>query len=189
MGNRITYIILGFSLTLILTPLLSWLLTSGVTDFEGASGFAWLYSLPISFILLLLLWFLDHKFNSKRFNNYFKTRSYIFLSLIIITILGFYIQHLKEEKQKKTFKRTRIECVTQYQESYNGYVIDTVYSSLKIRKMDSSYTEFKYKYLKTENFKTTFFRGQKISKKANASTFQVILKNGKTESFTIPCYE
>lgn len=189
MKSKALYILLGIINACILAPFFAWVLTLGITDFEGARGFAGLYLTPVIFIILLVVLFIDYRIFFKPNSNFLKQRSYIFLLVIAITFIGLKISNYNSEKKQKEFAQNKLECVAQVKDYYEGYVIDTVYKSLTVRKMDSNYTEFKYKYFNINEFSSIFYRGQKISKKANETEFDVVLRNGETKTFKIPCYE
>ncbi len=186
--SKILYTPLGFLSVVILTPAVTHLLTLNVSSFEGARGYAYLYILPIVFIGLLIVWFFIHKDLSNKKGYYKKTTtSFAFITLIVLSAFTYSEFKRKEEKQLR--RQNSISCKKQYKDSYSGIVIDTSRGNLKIRKMDSTYHEFKY-YYRDKNFtRKHCYIGQKVTKQSNTEIIKITLRDKEVIDFTIPCYK
>lgn len=186
--NRTFYLPLGFLSTIFLTPLISYLLTINVTSFEGARGYAFMYSLPVSFICLLILWSIIHKTLSKK-KNYYVIATKIF-TLIEILALWTYLYSDSKRKQEFQFRKQNVpSCKKLYEDSYTGIVIDTSRGNLKVRKMDSTYKEFKYYYHDKNFIRKNCYIGQKITKLPNSEVVKITLRNNEVKELTLPCYQ
>jgi len=111
----------------------------------------------------MVLWFINYKIFYKPKNNFLKYRNIFFSVVIIATFVEFTIENYLQAKEKIVRTQNHPKYIEAIKNYYDGYY--TTYESLKIRKMDSTYTEFKYDHFKTNEFYSNFYRGQKISKK------------------------
>lgn len=186
--NKIFYIPLGAVTSIVLTPFFAYIFTLNVSNFEGARGFALLYMTPIVFIGLLLTWFILHRIFAKK-KKFYSTVNTIFSIISLVLVLLYFGVYLKDRQETKDLKRNSYRCKQKIKESYNGIVVDTSRGNIKIRKIDTTYKEFKYTFSNVKLIKKHFYIGQKITKKAGEEKFEVILKNGKAKEFTIPCYQ
>jgi len=97
-----------------------------------------------------------------------------------------YISHVE---WRRDFKR----CKEQFENGYEGMIVQVDKTentnTIVVRQLDSTYYQFSYYLVRNDGLKETFFIDQKIKKKANQPKFEVFLENGKTKSFTIPCYD
>ncbi|MEB3345205.1 hypothetical protein U6A24_07035 [Aquimarina gracilis] len=186
--NKPFYFTIGVITAVLLTPSLAYLLTLNVSTFEGGRGFAFVYSMPIIFLGLLISWFVLHQILSKKKLYYQKsTRILTVVSLLLIIVYsGIYIHDINERKE---WKRNRSGCQKKIDDTYHGIIIDTTRGNLKIRKMDTTYKEFRYYFNDKKLIQKYFYIGQKIKKNANKEKFEIVLKNGKIKRFTIPCFE
>ncbi|WP_299325989.1 hypothetical protein [uncultured Maribacter sp.] len=189
MNSKAIYFILGIISVLILTPCLIWPLTSNVSTFEGGRAYSRFFATPILFIGFLILWFIDYKIFYKPTNMFLKYRIIVFSIIIIVSSIGLKNFISNELNVEKAGKQNTYGCKADVKDSYEGYITDTQYQRLKIRKNDSNLTEFKYSRLKLDNFDSYFYEGQKISKKANETEFEVELRDGSLRRFKIPCYQ
>lgn len=189
MKSKLLYGVLGVVWLFVFTPIVSHILTLGVSEFEGANAFAFIYLLPVIFVGLGILWFIDYKLFSKKQRNYLISRNIIFLLLVTLSLLSCYLYFLGEEKERKKAKINSYQCVEQLKEEYEGFIIDKRFQTLRIRKKDSAYTQLKYSFKKNPNVNKYFYVGQRIWKTKNEKEFWVELKNGTTKQFFIPCYE
>lgn len=189
MNSKAIYFILCIVSASILAPYLTWLLTSNASTFEGGRAYSRLFITPIFFVGFLILCFIDHKIFYKHTKMFFKYRNIAFSVITIVSFVGFKSFNDRELKEKKARIQNNYHCVAEVEDSYEGYVIDTEYQHLKIIKTDSSHTEFKYSRLTLDDFDSYFYKGQKISKKANETEFEVELRDGTLRRFKIPCYQ
>ena len=189
MYRKAIYIILCIISALILAPYLAWHETASVSTFEGGRTWSRLLITPILFIGFLILWFIDYKIFYKPTNMFLKYRIIAFSVLIIALFIGFKNFISNELNVEKARRQNTYGCKADVKDSYEGYIIDTTYQRLKIRKNDSNRTEFKYSRLKLDKFDSYFYEGQKISKKANETEFEVELRDSSLRRFKIPCYQ
>lgn len=186
--NKTSYIVLGIIMLFLLTPLLAYLFTLNVNLLEGGRGFAIIYSIPFIFLGLLILWLILHKLFHRK-NSFYKI-STKFLSITSLVLTLFYIGSIINEKQQqKDLKRNRYACRQKVKESYKGVVVDTSRGNIKIRKIDTTYQEFKYMFNDRDVVKTYFFIGQEVKKNTDEEKFSITLRNGEIKKFTIPCYQ
>lgn len=185
--RKALYGVLGIIVCIILTPIGTHLLTYDATDFEGARGYAFMLLMPIVFGVLLVLWIILHVIFRKKPNFYvISTKimaSFIGVTLIFLLFLGgkMYYDEIQEYRNSE-------ECQQQYKDSYKGLVIDSYSGHIRVRKLDSLYTEIDYYYNSNNNVLKYFYKGQEISKKPDSKKVEIILKNGKTKKITLPCY-
>ncbi len=186
--SKALYFPLGFLTVVLLTPSITFLLTMNVTNFEGTRGYAYMYGLPVVIIGLLLGWLIIHLL-FKKGKNYFKIITSVFGLMTVALICTYTYLHFQDKKERLEYQRNAHSCQKQFKDGYRGFVIDTVYGSVKVRKMDSTYTEFRYRFGDKKLIKKYFYRGQKINKVPNYEKFKVLLRNGTTKEFLIPCYK
>ncbi|WP_109299769.1 hypothetical protein [Aquimarina sp. AU474] len=188
MKNKALHTVLGIICLFVFTPVVSFILTSQASNFEGANGFAFLYLLPVIFIGLAILWLIDYQLFSKKRQNYFISRNIIFLLLSTMSLLGCYLYFLHEEKERKELRLNSYHCVEQLKDGYEGFIIAIRFQTLRIRKKDSAYTQLKYTFKNEYDMNEHFYVGQRIWKTKNEKEFWVELKDGKTQRFYVPCY-
>ncbi len=186
--NKGLYTVLGVICLFVFTPIVVYILTLKTSEFEGARGYAFVYMLPVVFIGLAIVWFIDYRLFSKKSSNYFVSRNIIFLILILASSLAYYLNFVQEKKERKKLRINSHLCINQLQDEYEGFIIDTRFQTLRIRKKDSTYSQLKYKFKNKHNLDQDFYVGQKIWKITNEERFWVELKNGTTQRFYIPCY-
>jgi len=186
--SKSLYVISGIITAALLTPSLAYLFTLNVSSFEGGRGFALLYSMPIIFMALLFTWFILHLIFAKKKKFYHTTRK-IFSIISLLLVLVYFGLYIKDKREIKNLKRNSYRCKQKIKETYTGIVVDTSRGNVKIRKIDTTYKEFKYIFNDVKLLKQYFYIGQKITKKANEEKFEAVLKNDKTKHFTIPCYQ
>jgi len=188
MQNKSLYLILGIICLLLVTPIISYLLTVNANSFEGANGFAFMYLLMILPFFLGFILLIDYLiFRDKP--KYFKKRTRLFLVLIGISLTTYAVSAYIDSKERESWRRNRTPCKKNFEDGYTGFVVDTVRGLLRVRRNDSAYTDFRYYFSDRTMMKNYFYIGQELSKEANQSTFDVILRDGTTKTFTIPCYK
>ena len=186
--NKSVYFLLGLLSVILITPIVTNFATSGVTNFEGARGYAFIYTVPIIFFLLLFIWFLLHKLLNNK-NKFFQYSIFVFISISFLSIISFIYLNNEDKKERQQKLRNSHFCKKQFNDEFNGIVISTSHNKLRIRKMDSTYKEFNYNFIdRKEDLKKHFFIGQKVKKQPNKEFFTATLKNKETKEFLIPCY-
>lgn len=186
--NKPLYILLGIITTVLLTPSLAYLLTLNVSTFEGGRGFAFIYSMPIILLGLFVLWFVLHQILSRK-KLFYQTSTRVLTSISLLLIIIYAGAYIHDKNEKKEWKRNRLGCQEKVSDMYHGIVIDTARGNLRVRKIDSTYQEFRYYFNDKKLIQKYFYIGQKIHKNANEEKFKTILKNSNTKMFTIPCYK
>lgn len=185
--RKALYGVLGIIVCIILTPISTHLLTYDATDFEGARGYAFMLLMPIVFGVLLVLWIILHVIFRKK-TNFYVISTKIMASFIGVTLISLFFLGGKMYYDEIQEYRNSEECQQQYKDSYKGLVIDLYSGNIKIRKLDSLYTEIDYYYNSNNDILKHFYKGQKISKKPNSKKIELILKNEQTKKITLPCY-
>ena len=157
--NKSLYYLLGVSAIILTTPFISNLVTASVTNFEGARGYAYIYLLPFIAIFLFIIWFLLDYFLIQK-KKFYKILTYFFALVTLTLTTTYFIENQNHKKQRQQAYRNSYNCSKQFKDGFKGIIIDTSSGKLKIRKMDSTYSEFKYDFRnRKETIKKHFFIG------------------------------
>ena len=189
--SKVLYYVLSILSILILTPLLTYLFTLKVSNFGGAKGFAFIYLLPIIFLVLFLGWVLERRLFANRIRNYNKKRNIFSIVIIAIGSVIFSQEYIQSQQANKEALHNSYICKNQQSDGFEAYVyeISKNHQTVRFKKSDSSRKSYMYSFKTPQNVLKNSYIGQKVIKKANSIEITFINRLGKEEIITIPCYQ
>jgi len=189
--NKVYFYILSIISIVLLTPFVSYVLTLGVSEFEGARGFAFFYLLPAVFVILLIFWFIEKAILAKKYTSYYKRRNIFSISIIAIVGIIMIIYIVIQKQARIAVSRNTIKCQKQLSDGFEAYIysISESNQTIKFKSSDSTRADYRYTFSKPQEEIAKSYIGQCLVKKPNSKTILFISRSGEEKEVVIPCYQ
>lgn len=187
--NKFVYNVLSVLSVLFLTPVVTYLLTLGVSEFEGGRGYAFFYGLPVVFVILLAFWVLEKNVLPKSIGKYYRNRNIISLIIILMVSTWGIAQIVTENSERANAYRNSHNCQSQRAEAFRAYVyeISESHQTIRFKMADSTRRYFNYSFKTPQDVLKKGFIGQLVTKHADSTTMTFLSRSGAATVVKIPC--